>query len=50
MTMTEQQREVYLLLCMSGRNGEAEQYKAKCEIACMDETELAAKDEDENAG
>lgn len=29
--MTDNQREIYMLLCMAGRTQEAEEYKVKCE-------------------
>ena len=50
MIMTEQQREVYMLLCMTGRNGEAEQYRLKCEVVGGNETELSVNEEDIDAG
>ena len=32
--MIERQREIYMLLCMTGRSEEAEQYSAKCDRGC----------------
>lgn len=29
--MTEQERGIYLLFCMTGRNEEAEEYRKRCE-------------------
>ena len=36
--MTENQRGIYLMLCMAGRTQEAEEYRAKCEAAEAAET------------
>lgn len=30
--MTDNQRKIYMLFCMSGRTQEAEEYKAECEM------------------
>ena len=38
--MTENQRGIYLMLCMAGRTQEAEEYRAKCEDAEEEETVL----------